>query len=885
MGTIISASDLTVSQIQNGIVIVDQDTKDYANNTIEWQVLGKDQDGNGTITIQAKTGIGDNTTGGSSSDVGHRRYDSARNKLDSELQVWLDTDFYNHIGSNLKSAIIPTTKAITPYQSGDISSRECKLFNLSVAEVGGYDLSGSAPERYTPEPDAFTYQYYQGIESTGTNQKRSRMVDRAIWWLRSPSIVNDRYVWDVYSDGQVNNGNNVYDTVPCPCPACVLPSTIQLEEVETGKYNIVWSGGGGNEKTLHVLGCGKTSMDQQTHFVLNPTTGDWDEKTLPYDHMDNGTNAIVYDNEIHVFGGFYESNRLKHYKWLGDSWEEVSTLPYPCDYTSAVVYNGELHILGGRHSGAIYKHYKWNGVSWSEVSTLPDSFSGINFAVVYNNEIHVLSGDTANKHFKWNGTQWTEVSTLPYNPKDNVDDTQTGIVVYDGKIHILGGRAQEVQRYHYAWDGTSWSSVSTLPSDIGNEPAAVVFDNKIHIFNNGLSTTSKHYSWDGTSWSSEDDVPWYGSTGAKILVYEYGYAGKGEKKYLDKNGTQHLIDKIKADKEDKFRFSTMPTASADWLGKTVEYTGTTTSSYTHSKRYECQVVPESDPTAYKWVVEAGSTQDARIGEEITKIGVRVDSTLGIAIPYISVNPTKVILPFSSIPLSHFATIIGAYYDGEVTLADLQDAWSVGDTRTISISATESTATQDVTLTIVDFNHDTLTTAEGEITKSPLTLAFTIDETLGIGEIPYSSSAFRTFLDEDMLEALPSELQGIIKQVVKSIDNGASNGSVYSTNVNSKVFIPACREFIGRGITAAEVVASGYSVLGGTSNYGTSGGGTKYALYNNENSISKSVAAASCTHWSNPNGFNQTAQVYITTSNTAMAHGENTASGIMPHFCV
>ena len=49
----------------------------------------------------------------------------------------------------------------------------------------------------------------------------------------------------------------------------------------------------------------------------------------------------------------------------------ISTLPYEFRYGGAVVYNNEIHILGGYTGLETVSHYKWNGNSWASVSTLP----------------------------------------------------------------------------------------------------------------------------------------------------------------------------------------------------------------------------------------------------------------------------------------------------------------------------------------------------------------------------------------------------------------------------------------------------------------------------------------------------------------------------------
>ena len=57
-----------------------------------------------------------------------------------------------------------------------------------------------------------------------------------------------------------------------------------------------------------------------------------------------------------------------------------------------------------------------------------------------------------------------------------------------------------------------------------------------------------------------------------------------------------ILDKLD-EKEDKFRYSTMPTASVDYLNKIVEYIGATDSTYTNGYFYQCRF----DGTNYSWV--------------------------------------------------------------------------------------------------------------------------------------------------------------------------------------------------------------------------------------------------------------------------------------------
>lgn len=60
------------------------------------------------------------------------------------------------------------------------------------------------------------------------------------------------------------------------------------------------------------------------------------------------------------------------------------------------------------------------------------------------------------------------------------------------------------------------------------------------------------------------------------------------KKYVDDNKGQTI------------QYETMPTASADYVGKIVQYTGTTDSNYTNGYFYVCVGTTENDVTTYSW---------------------------------------------------------------------------------------------------------------------------------------------------------------------------------------------------------------------------------------------------------------------------------------------
>lgn len=215
--------------------------------------------------------------------------------------------------------------------------------------------------------------------------------------------------------------------------------------------------------------------------------------TIPYNAKE--CSVVVYNNEIHILGG--NSNETKHYKWDGESWTEVSTLPYSFrGRYKAVVFNNEIHILG--HSSSQYQyHYKWNGNSWTSVSTLPEHLSK-GFVVVYRNEIYALVYN--GKMYKWNAIDgWTEVCST------RLSRGAGAVVVYDDKIHRFYSESAYDGYTSYAiYDGTNWETdnefiAPSVSSSYGVvEGMAVIFNDTIY-FSGSESTNS----------SSDEDVSYY----------------------------------------------------------------------------------------------------------------------------------------------------------------------------------------------------------------------------------------------------------------------------------------------------------------------------------------------------------------------------------------
>lgn len=152
---------------------------------------------------------------------------------------------------------------------------------------------------------------------------------------------------------------------------------------------------------------------------------------------------------------------------------------------------------------------------WTQSVSIPYDFYG-GAIVVYNNKIHILGGSSRkSNHYSFDGVSWVSEGSLPY------DFYYGNAVVYDNKIHLLGSgnNSPNTKRYHYSWDGTSWSAETSIPFEFhsGN---AVVYNNKIHVMG-GTKNKTAHYSWNGTSWSAETSLPFDFAGGTQnVVVYD-----------------------------------------------------------------------------------------------------------------------------------------------------------------------------------------------------------------------------------------------------------------------------------------------------------------------------------------------------------------------------
>ena len=243
-----------------------------------------------------------------------------------------------------------------------------------------------------------------------------------------------------------------------------------------------------------------------------------------------------------------------------------------------------------------------------------------------------------------------------------------------------------------------------------------------------------------------------------------------------------------------------------------------------------------------------------------------------------------------------AAMVQGYYDGDVTLDQIQSVWKVGDVRNVSLSAMaatgvgESHRAQTVQLAIADFNHDDLTTAIGDKTKALITWtqkdclrAANVSDTNGSSnsEHGYMNSsntnangwrgcARRTWCNNVYLKALPANLQALIKPVNKK--SGTGGGSLSGTETTSdSIFLGSEIEIFG---------STTYSVAGEGSQY------TYYKTAANRNKLPRWTSDSSSDIWweRSPRSGYSSIFCMVDFSGVALSSSASNSFGLAPFGC-
>ena len=195
---------------------------------------------------------------------------------------------------------------------------------------------------------------------------------------------------------------------------------------------------------------------------------------------------------------------------------------------------------------------------------------------------------------------------------------------------------------------------------------------------------------------------------------------------------------------------------------------------------------------------------------------------------VAVELTPLLVAWSSGTDAQITAMINGYYEGTLTLQEIQSVWSVGDVRNVNISAiaasggSEATAwsvgeshrAQTVQAQIIDFDHDTLVNAINEKTKALVTIDLknvlrdaSVSDTDGANntEIGYMNAdntnvggwnncPRRLWCNNGFYQALPSYMKNLVKQVSKLTSEGNTSSSIVTAS--DYVFLLSEIEYFG-----------------------------------------------------------------------------------------
>ncbi len=184
---------------------------------------------------------------------------------------------------------------------------------------------------------------------------------------------------------------------------------------------------------MHVIGgYGEGAVARPYHHVYDPVKDRW-LKAAPLPRGANHVAVAADADRVYAFGGFVEQNQHSDrnayaYDPEKDRWAPIAPLPRPRGAAAAVAVNGRIYLVGGASEPAKERA----SVGWNEA-------------------------------YDPKADRWTALKPLP-GARDHA-----GIVAYDGKVHLIGGRFNTFEyntglHHVYLPDQDTWIERAPLPT-------------------------------------------------------------------------------------------------------------------------------------------------------------------------------------------------------------------------------------------------------------------------------------------------------------------------------------------------------------------------------------------------------------------------------------
>ena len=310
---------------------------------------------------------------------------------------------------------------------------------------------------------------------------------------------------------------------------------------------------------IHIFG----TLTNTAHYKWNGV--EWIEASTFPENISG--KAVVYNDEIHVLGAYETGTNAytDHYKWDGSEWVSMPTLPTRMSIVdNAVVYDNEIHIFSTPNTVRTNTlHYKWDGIEWTQSADIP-YYAYYATIVVYNNEIHCIGGGDSTHpgyevcHYKFDGVNWHRV-TMPFNI------CLASSVVYKNKIHILGGEINyDNCSTHYTYDGVKHEAIIRTDFNkvihlTGYYSESIPFDN---LYSNAkfslIDSNSKSDNWYSLI-TRDNNILLISS----LIAFMYGSGSFNKRLVISYNSNTNKYKHLKT-------YSFTNDHSNDWLSKSLE---------------------------------------------------------------------------------------------------------------------------------------------------------------------------------------------------------------------------------------------------------------------------------------------------------------------------
>ncbi len=192
---------------------------------------------------------------------------------------------------------------------------------------------------------------------------------------------------------------------------------------------------------------------------------------------------------------------------LGESWQEVGTMPTSRSENRGALIDGLIYVPGGWGGESVLEAYDPGSGEWTTLADLPDGRHHF-MTTVHNGKLYLFGGSPANAYRASNNSwvydpatdSWSEIASLP--------EARMGgaAVTLDEMIYIVGGEtpsgAQPNLRYDPVTD--SWSQIAAM-NQFREHTAAVVWEGQIYVFGgwwrgSGELTSMEIYNPASDSW-------------------------------------------------------------------------------------------------------------------------------------------------------------------------------------------------------------------------------------------------------------------------------------------------------------------------------------------------------------------------------------------------